>query len=71
MDFASLNRTRYAIMSAKVYRRIIETRTINETYRPMPDVIIGSSDGIACSCCFSSMVVVATMSAMYLARKMF
>ncbi|XP_055527218.1 myrosinase 1-like [Wyeomyia smithii] len=48
VDFESPNRTRYAKMSAKVYRRIIESRSIDNSFRPQPDVIILSSDDMYC-----------------------
>ncbi|XP_065075544.1 myrosinase 1-like [Ochlerotatus camptorhynchus] len=45
VDFGSQNRTRYAKMSAKVFKRIVETRKIDESYRPQPDVVFNSHDG--------------------------
>ncbi|XP_058829746.1 lactase/phlorizin hydrolase-like isoform X2 [Topomyia yanbarensis] len=44
VDFKSPNRTRYAKLSAKVYRRVIETRKIDISYKPKADTIIDSTD---------------------------
>ena len=40
VDFNSPNKTRSAKMSAKVYKKIVETRKIDETYKPDPDFLI-------------------------------